>query len=298
LRLDDQRPSTNYQERSGGRGGGGLPLAFITQRFGIGGVIAVALFMLLAPEPLKRTVLSMFGAGYSSTETSSAPTTEEGVFLTRVLGSTEDVWNNLFASGAMSSYGAPAGTDYPEPTLVNFDQAVGTQCGNATSAIGPFYCPADQQIYIDTVFFRELSQRFGAPGDFAQAYVIAHEVGHHVQTYLGINERVAQVRDSAGADGAQVRLELQADCFAGVWGRIAGDQQTAQGLKRLEAGDLEEGLRAAFAIGDDTLQQQARGRVVPDSFTHGTSEQRQRWLRRGFDSGDPAQCDTFRAAQL
>jgi predicted metalloprotease len=186
--------------------------------------------------------------------------------------------------------------EYEQPRLVLFSGAVQSACGVAGEAVGPFYCPADHQLYLDLTFFRDLRDRFGAPGDFAQAYVIAHEVGHHVQTLLGITERTMDARrggDRAGANALSVRQELQADCFAGVWAHHA---DAARGI--LERGDLEEGLAAAAAIGDDRLQQQTRGRVAPESFTHGTSDQRVRWFSVGIESGDPRRCDTFRSGQL
>ena len=183
------------------------------------------------------------------------------------------------------------GERYPQPVLVLFEQAVQSACGSASSATGPFYCPGDSKLYLDLSFFRELDQNFGAPGDFAQAYVLAHEVGHHIQNLLGVNQQVTrlqqQARSQAEANQLSVRLELQADCFAGVWGNHAARQDL------LEEGDVEEGLRAAAAIGDDRLQRQAQGRVVPESFTHGSSEQRAEWLRRGLSSGQINSCDTF-----
>jgi predicted metalloprotease len=197
----------------------------------------------------------------------------------RVLGSTERRWTDLFAA---------SGQRYQPTKLVFYSRSDRSGCGAAQAAMGPFYCPSDQSIYLDTSFFDELGSRFGAQGDFAQAYVIAHEVGHHIQHLTGVLDqaRSAQGRGSSTAGNAvQVRVELQADCYAGVWAR--NDRNL------MEPGDLEEGLRAAEAIGDDTLQRQAQGRVVPESFTHGTSEQRMRWLRRGYETGDPKSCDTF-----
>jgi predicted metalloprotease len=207
-------------------------------------------------------------------------------FVAVVLADTEDVWNDLFRR---------MNRRYQEPTLVLFTQAVQSACGQAHTAVGPFYCPADRKLYIDLSFYRDLRDRLGAPGDFAQAYVIAHEVGHHVQNLLGIADRVrsTQGRDSReGANAMQVRMELQADCFAGVWANNA--QRTRQ---ILEAGDIEEGLNAAAAVGDDRLQRRSQGVVVPESFTHGSSAQRVRWFKRGLESGDPRQCDTFGATQ-
>ncbi len=215
------------------------------------------------------------------------PQDEGADFVSVVLADTEDTWNAVFAA---------EGQDYREPRLVLFSDQVQSACGIAGAAVGPFYCPADQKVYIDLAFFDELSRRFGAPGDFAQAYVIAHEVGHHIQNLLGISARVREEQMRLGgaeANALSVRLELQADCLAGVWAHRADRARNV-----LEAGDIEEALQAASAIGDDRLQRQARGRVVPDSFTHGTSEQRVRWFRRGLEAGDPAACDTFSAASL
>ncbi len=208
-------------------------------------------------------------------------------FVGVILADTEDVWRKAFQS---------FGQKYREPTLVLFSGYTRTRCGAGMAAMGPFYCPLDQTVYIDLSFYRQLREQFGAPGDFAQAYVIAHEVGHHVQTLLGIAEKVQRAQQGVGgrqANALQVRMELQADCLAGVWAnRIDRDKSI------LEEGDIEEGLRAASAIGDDTIQRRTQGRVVPDAFTHGTSEQRMRWFRRGLESGQLQACDTFRAARL
>lgn len=206
-----------------------------------------------------------------------------------ILADTEDVWNRLFAS---------AGKRYREPKLVLFSDLTQTQCGPGMAAMGPFYCPLDQKVYVDLAFYRQLRDQFGAPGDFAQAYVIAHEVGHHVQTLLGIADAVQREKARRGmtspaANRIQVRMELQADCLAGVWARRADSDK---GI--LERGDVEEGLRAASAIGDDMIQRKTQGRVVPDGFTHGTSEQRVRWFRRGLETGDMRECDTFNTRQL
>ncbi len=208
-------------------------------------------------------------------------------FVAVVLADTEDTWHRIFRE---------QGGSYREPTLVLFTGRVNSACGMATSAVGPFYCPGDQQVYIDLSFFTDLSRRHGAPGDFAQAYVVAHEVGHHVQTLMGISQQVQRAKrglSNAGANALSVRQELQADCFAGLWGHAANVHR-----QLLDPGDLEEALRAASAIGDDRLQREAGRRVVPDSFTHGSSEQRVRWFRRGFDSGRFSECDTFSAARL
>jgi len=204
-----------------------------------------------------------------------------------VLADTEDTWDQLFSA---------MGQSYKHPVLVLFSGRVQSACGAAQAAMGPFYCPGDHKIYIDLSFYNDLKSRYKAPGDFAQAYVIAHEVGHHVQTLLGISREVHAARSRVSAvegNRLSVKQELQADCFAGVWGHHADSQR-----QLLESGDLDEALTAAAAIGDDRLQRQAQGTVVPDSFTHGTSEQRTRWFKRGFESGDPGNCDTFAAQRL
>ncbi|MEO1264073.1 MAG: neutral zinc metallopeptidase [Pseudomonadota bacterium] len=212
---------------------------------------------------------------------------ELATFTKRVLADTEDVWNRVFQQ---------MGRRYEEPKLVIFSGATSTGCGMGQSAMGPFYCPLDRKIYIDLKFYRDLKQRFKAPGDFAQAYVIAHEVGHHIQLLLGIAQRVQEMKrrvSKTQSNAIQVRMELQADCIAGVWANL-NDQ-----LKnRLEQGDIQEGLNAASAIGDDMIQRRTTGRVVPDAFTHGSSEQRVRWFRRGFDSGRLQDCDTFNAQRI
>jgi uncharacterized protein len=212
-------------------------------------------------------------------------------FVGRVLKDTEDVWTKVFTG---------IGQRYTDPQLVLFTGATRTGCGMGQTQMGPFYCPLDQKVYLDLEFYQELERRFHAPGQFAQAYVVAHEVGHHVQTLLGISEKVNQFRErlsrqgnEAGANHVQVMMELQADCFAGVWANRANSMKN-----RIQPGDVESGLTAASAIGDDTLQKRSMGRVVPDSFTHGTSEQRVRWFKRGIDSGDIGQCDTFTANPL
>lgn len=213
---------------------------------------------------------------------------EQAAFVASILGDTEDTWKALFAQ---------AGKQYREPKLVLFNNHVNSACGFASSAEGPFYCPGDEQVYLDMSFFREMETRFAAAGDFAQAYVIAHEVGHHVQTLLGVSNQLQAARQRGqkmeGDNGLLVRQELQADCFAGVWA-----YQAQKRLNWLEPGDVEEALNAANAIGDDRLQQQGQGRVVPDSFTHGTSAQRVRWFKTGFTDGDVNRCDTFNARTL
>jgi predicted metalloprotease len=209
------------------------------------------------------------------------PDDEQSRFIRTILADLEDVWTATFAK---------SGQRYPAPQLVLFSDAVQSACGSASSAMGPFYCPADSKVYLDLSFFRELDQKFGAPGDFAQAYVVAHEVGHHVQNVLGINAEVSKLQRQAAereANALSVRLELQADCFAGLFGHFSAKQNL------LDPGDVDEGLRAAAAIGDDRLQRQSQGRVVPESFTHGTSEQRAQWLRQGMTAGAVEACDTF-----
>lgn len=286
MRWQRARRSDNLVDaRGSGRGmrvGGGLSLG------GIAAVVVISL--LLGENPLETLgqLAGQQGATVSSQATRPAGDDPQVDFVRAILGDTEDTWGQLFATN---------GGQYQQPRLVLFDGGVQSACGFASSAVGPFYCPGDRQVYLDLGFFRELEQRFAAAGDFAQAYVIAHEVGHHVQTLLGVSAKVNAARQRGenveGANGLLVRQELQADCLAGVWAHHAQRR-----LDWMEPGDLEEALNAATAIGDDRLQQQARGRVVPDSFTHGTSEQRVRWFRIGFDSGAPGRCDTFKAARL
>lgn len=295
MRMDDQRESDNIEDRRGGGGfGGGGGLRLGGGRLGIGTIaIALVASYFLGINPL--TVLSMLsgGGGMPAVEQSAPPahkpppTDETARFVSKVLASTEDTWNEVFRA---------SGRRYEEPRLVLFSGMTPTACGTGQSAMGPFYCPGDQKVYIDLTFFRELKDRFRAPGEFAQAYVVAHEVGHHVQNLLGISDQVQAARQRAGkAEGnaLSVKLELQADCFAGVWGKRTDAMKNI-----LEPGDLEAALAAATAIGDDRLQQQAQGRIVPESFTHGSSEQRVRWFKRGFETGDINQCNTFKAAKL
>jgi len=260
------------------RAGGGI---------GIGGIILILIISwILGINPL--TLLSggdigLDGGGYEQ-QTSSAPADDEAAaFIRTVLAETEDTWNGIFQA---------SGENYREPTLVLFSGQVQSACGFASAATGPFYCPGDQKVYLDTSFFQELKQKFGAAGDFAEAYVIAHEIGHHVQNLIGVLPRFNQARQRMSeveANRMSVRVELQADCFAGVWAKFT-DQR---GL--LEQGDLEEALNAAQQIGDDTLQKRSQGYVVPESFNHGTSAQRMEWFGRGFESGDVNACDTFSA---
>ncbi|MGH7560328.1 MAG: KPN_02809 family neutral zinc metallopeptidase [Gemmatimonadales bacterium] len=248
---------------------------------GIGAVVLTIVSLLLGVNPadLLQGGAPDVGTGTGTGETGGPPPTDPaGDFVSVVLGDTEDTWNALFQR---------AGSDFPEPRLVLFRGMVQSACGMAQSAVGPFYCPRDQNVYIDLSFYDDLRARFGAPGDFAQAYVIAHEVGHHVQNVLGLLD---EARES-GPQSKAVRTELQADCFAGVWAHHA---QRSRAI--LEPGDLEEALNAAAAIGDDRLQRQTQGQVVPESFTHGTSEQRVRWFRTGFETGSVERCDTSRGA--
>ena len=281
MRWGDARRSDNVEDQR--RGGIGLP------HIGIGGVvIALLLSWATGTNPLTMLgLVSQVEQGTSQTSTSApANPKDPGVdFVRAILGDTEDTWGATFQG---------AGRSYTAPHLVLYSGAVQSACGGATAASGPFYCPGDQRVYLDLSFFDEMRQRLGGGGDFAQAYVIAHEVGHHVQNLLGITAKVDAARgDTRGATGLSVRLELQADCLAGVWAN-----QAQQRHHWLDQGDIEQALNTATAIGDDRLQKQSQGTVVPDSFTHGSSTQRVRWFRQGFDSGDLKQCDTFGAQQL
>jgi len=255
---------------------------------GVGFLVIVVLYMLLGGDPAQLVEqMPSQSMPSASTITGPPPPGQEELadFVSVVLADTEDTWNPIFAS---------IGREYEEPRLVLFSGQVQSACGMAGAAVGPFYCPGDHKLYIDLSFYDEMKRRFRAPGDFAQAYVIAHEVGHHVQNLLGINSEVQAMQRRASkseANALSVRLELQADCLAGVWG-----YHTQRARNMLEEGDLEEALRAASAIGDDNIQRQSQGRVVPDSFTHGSSEQRVRWFRTGFELGDVASCDTFRVS--
>jgi hypothetical protein len=300
MRLDDFDPNINVGDQGnrgggfggfGGGGGGGLLmglLPLIGSRFGCGGIVVVLILLAV----FGMNPLSLIGGGgqTGAPVSQSAPQTTTQICSSdpakraacNAFSSAERTWTAIFQQN---------GQRFEPPSLQFFSQNGQSGCGAAQSAMGPFYCPTDRGVYLDTSFFDELATRFGAQGDFAQYYVIAHEFGHHVQNLLGASARVQQIQRSAGeAEGnaASVRLELQADCYAGVWAAANRD--------RMEAGDLQEGLTAAQAIGDDTLQKQSQGRVVPDSFTHGSSADRMKWLKRGLDSGDPAQCDTFSGA--
>jgi predicted metalloprotease len=284
MRWEGREGSSNIEDRRGmglpgGRGAG----------FGcVGLLIVIVISLLTGADP--RQLLGILGLVQ---QMAPAPTTQEvpagqakqgdpqAQFIGVVLKDTENTWHAVFEK---------SGKQYVEPKLVLFDGKVASACGMASAAVGPFYCPLDSKVYLDLAFFRELARRFGAPGDFAQAYVVAHEVGHHVQNLLGISDRVQQAQQRAHSEGQanalSVRLELQADCLAGVYGHF--------NEKILDPGDVEEGLRAAAAIGDDTIQQQSQGSVAPESWTHGSSEMRVKWLKQGLAAGDPSACDTFK----
>jgi len=303
MRLGGQRPSRNVQDRRGQGGGFGLPGGRSGIRLpmgrrgggiGIGGIlILMAVMWLLGLNPLDLlTGGGGFGPQQGETVGGQRPTGAAGDdarkdFVARVLGTTETIWEVNFTE---------LGQQYAPPTLVLFSDQTSSACGLGAAAMGPFYCPGDRAIYIDLSFFRDLETRLGAPGDFAEAYVIAHEVGHHVQNLLGTLSRTTAERSrlpEVEANEVSVRVELQADCYAGIWAHAL-----AEGGTVLEDGDIEEGLNAASAIGDDRLQKRTQGRVVPESFTHGTSEQRVRWFRRGMESGEISACDTLRADRL
>ncbi|MEZ5775428.1 MAG: neutral zinc metallopeptidase [Hyphomicrobiaceae bacterium] len=332
VKWKDGRESENVEDRrgeSGGMGGGfpfpggggrtiQIPMGRRGGGIGIFGLLIIAgIMLLLGINPLdvltggggnqfplprvdrdggplpKFEIPDLPGSAREATQRTPTPSgslpagDDEARFVKVIFGYTEDVWTDIFKQ---------IGRSYRTPTLVMFSGQTPTACGPGMSMMGPFYCPLDEKVYIDLDFYRELQQRFGAPGDFAQAYVVAHEVGHHVQKLFGIADRVQEIKQQVSerdANALQVRMELQADCFAGVWANQANQEK---GI--LESGDVEEGLNAAKAIGDDRIQRQTQGRVVPDAFTHGSSEQRVRWLRRGLESGDIRQCDTFRTDDL
>ena len=285
MRWSGRRESTNVEDRRGrwpvGRGAG----------IGCGGLLLVIIIAALTGTDPQQ-LLSLLGGLQQQAPPAAqqpvdpgAPQDDLGRFASVVLADTEETWHRLFRE---------MGRQYEEPAMVLFSRAVSSACGYASSAVGPFYCPGDRKLYLDLAFFNDLDTRFGAPGDFAQAYVIAHEVGHHVQNLLGISSRVQAMQERARskeeANEFSIRLELQADCFAGVWGNTANRDR-----RLLDPGDIEEGLAAAAAIGDDTLQHRAQGHVAPESWTHGSSEMRVRWFRRGLQTGDPGACDTFKA---
>lgn len=297
MRWKNQRRSKNVDDRrgqsAGFRGSGASPMvarlipSLMRSKFGRY-ILIFGVIVIFGGQMLGVDILPLLLGGGSGTQQASqseplSPEAQElADFVTVVLADTEDTWNRIFQS---------EGGEYQEPILVLFTGSVNSACGSASAAVGPFYCPGDNQLYIDLSFYNDLKTRHQAPGDFAQAYVIAHEVGHHVQNLLGTNARVRREQQNASkavANNLSVRMELQADCYAGMWGFYA---HTERGL--LDVGDLEEALVAASAIGDDRLQREATGRVVPDSFTHGSSEQRVRWFKKGFESGDIRVCDTF-----
>jgi predicted metalloprotease len=290
------RRSDNVVDARDDSGGGGGGMRIGGKGLGIGGILIIVAFGLLTGQDPMQILGQLTGQTGQEQTTAATPQTrqappandQQAEFVRAILGDTEDTWRQVFQQ---------SGRQYKEPTLVLFRGQVQSACGSASSASGPFYCPADQRVYLDMDFFREMSQRFKASGDFAQAYVIAHEVGHHVQTLLGVSAKVDAARQRGmrmeGENGLLVRQELQADCLAGVWANNAQKR-----LNWLEPGDIEEALNAANAIGDDRLQQQSQGRVVPDSFTHGTSAQRVRWFKTGFAQGQINQCDTFAAKSL
>ena len=286
MRIDDQRGSENIEDRRGMGpariGKGGLGIGTI--------VLALAVGYFTGVNPL--TILNLLTGVQSMTETSApsksgpvgAPQDQLGRFASIVLADTETTWRNLL------------GPQYEDPRMVLFSGAVQSACGTTSSAVGPFYCPNDRRVYLDLAFFDEMAHRFGATGDFAQAYVIAHEVGHHVQNLLGVAEKVHRLRRQVSeveGNALAVRMELQADCYAGIWGHHAKRERNL-----IEPGDFEEGLRAAAAIGDDQMQKMSRGHVQPETWTHGSSEQRMTWLKRGLESGDPAVCNTFDMKRL
>ena len=282
MRWEDGNRYGGVEDRRGmggvGLAGGGLGAAAL----GLIGYFFFGINPLVIMDAVNQVSPSAQQEGRAGT-----PQDQLGRFVDTIESSTTDVWRAEFRQ---------MGKTYQPPNpLVLYTQATGTQCGMGQAAMGPFYCPRDSRVYLDLQFFQEMSSRFGAPGDFAQAYVIAHEIGHHVQNLLGTSQQVQQAESRAGSEAEanrySVALELQADCYAGVWAAHA--EEVSGGKVALEAGDLEEGLRAAAAVGDDTLQKQTRGRVVPDSFTHGSAAERQHWLQQGYSTGDPKTCNTF-----
>ena len=283
MRWKGRKQSAHVEDRRGVRAGpklagGGIGLLLL---------VGVGLFLGVDPDTLMQVVQTQQQGMGAPAPRERGLEDEQAQFVSVVLADTEATWSKLFEA---------AGRSYAKPTLVLFSGAVQSACGFAQAAVGPFYCPADQKVYIDLSFYSDLQDRFRAPGDFAQAYVIAHEVGHHVQTLLGISEKVHREKarlSEVEANQLSVRQELQADCFAGIWAYHADRTRDL-----LERGDIEEGLNAASAIGDDRLQKQSRGYVTPESFTHGSSEQRVRWFKRGYTTGNVGQCDTFDEARL
>ena len=288
MRWRGERQSDNVEDRRG------MSISRGAKVGGIGGigllaVVVISMFMGVDPSAVLQVVGQNTPSSSMSVEQSATTAADDDMrnFVAVVLAETEDVWNEVFQQ---------AGRTYEEPKLVLFSESVESACGMAGSATGPFYCPADHKVYLDLAFFEELHSRFGASGDFAQAYVIAHEIGHHVQTQLGIIQKVHELQSGASKSDANklnVKLELQADCLAGMWAHQADKKRSI-----LETGDIEEGLNAASAVGDDRIQKQTQGYVVPDGFTHGSSAQRVSWFKRGFEQGNIGTCDTFNAARL
>ncbi|HLA71210.1 MAG TPA: neutral zinc metallopeptidase [Steroidobacteraceae bacterium] len=282
MRWRNSKESQNVQDyrgkNTGGGGGGGM-------KFGIGGLVVLAIAYFAGVDP--RLIMGLLGEGGAQPQAEApveagAPADERGQFVAHVLGDTEETWTPIFAQ---------AGREYEQPYVALFDDGINTGCGSATSAAGPFYCPVDHKVYIDLAFFRQLETDFAAQGDFAKAYVIAHEVGHHVQNLLGTAEKVhaAQQSSSEGdANALSVKLELQADCFAGIW---ANHAESASQL--VEAGDIDDALNAASAVGDDTIQKRVQGHVNQESFTHGSGAARQQWFRKGYGTGSVQDCNTF-----
>ena len=286
MRLDDERESDNVEDRRGS--GGGFSMGG-GKGIGIGTIALALVAMYFGVDP---SLVMNIGQGMrqnTSVEAKPIPSNDpDAKFVAKVLASTEDTWGKIFQA---------SGQQYQAPKLVLFSGQTPTACGSGQAAAGPFYCPGDQKVYIDLSFYQEMKDRFHAPGDFAQAYVIAHEIGHHIQNLQGISDKVQQAcqnaRNEAESNAYSVRLELQADCYAGVWAMHADGEN-----RILEAGDVEEAMTAAAAIGDDALQKQAQGYAVPDSFTHGTSQQRMRWFNQGLNTGDIKKCDTFSVASI
>lgn len=283
MRWKGRKGSSNVEDRRG-RGGGKIAMG------GLGAIILIVVTLLLGGNPLELLNQIDLGGGNPAYETSAPPTSEQdelASFVSVVLADTEQVWGKLFSE---------RGQSYRKPTLVMFTNTVQSACGSASSATGPFYCPADEKIYIDLSFYNDLKNKFQAPGDFAMAYVIAHEVGHHVQNLLGVSDRMAEMRSQLSEkefNQYSVKVELQADFYAGVWAYHNQDLNNV-----LEPGDIEEALGAANAIGDDRLQKQSQGKVMPDSFTHGTSAQRMHWFNLGYKTGDISKGDTFNQPNL
>jgi hypothetical protein len=283
MELGNQRGSDNIEDRRGMGGvvGGGIGVGTLV-------IAVIAYFLGIDPTTVIDASQQLQQAAPSQQQRGreGAPADEMGQFVSKVLASTEDVWTQLFRAN---------GRQYHDPKLILYTGSTRTACGVGQAAMGPFYCPNDEQLYIDLAFYDDLRKRFGAPGDFAQAYVIAHEIGHHVQKQLGIMDKLQSLQGRSSRseyNKASVRVELQADCFAGVWGHHAAN------ARLLDPGDMEEALAAATAIGDDRLQKQSQGYVVPESFTHGSSAQRVRWFKRGMDSGKVSECDTFNTQVL